>query len=136
MLALQPYPRIGVAAQTTQPVVKVRHTVDLIKRRFPDSLVRLVTPSAGLRKIGRLPQPISRQSDVVVVIGAPTATTRGKPCRPAGGIVRTCTTCNSTPTFGPGGLLTFVRWALRLGHRRPMRLSKKSNGAFESLLTP
>src|SRR5690349_13618711 len=37
VLALDEYPRIGVAAQTTQPVEKVRHLVDLIRRRFPRS---------------------------------------------------------------------------------------------------
>src|SRR3954452_13110986 len=37
VLALEEHPRIGVAAQTTQAVEKVRHVVDLIRRRFPRS---------------------------------------------------------------------------------------------------
>ena len=70
VLALQPYPRIGVAAQTTQPVVKVRHVVDLIKRRFPDSLVRLVDTICRPTKDRQIAAAdLARQSDVVVVIG-------------------------------------------------------------------
>ncbi len=70
VLALQPYPRIGVAAQTTQPVVKVRHMVDLITRRFPDSLVRLVDTICRPTKDRQIAAgDLARQSDVVVVIG-------------------------------------------------------------------
>ena len=70
VLALQPHPRIGVAAQTTQPVVKVRHMVDLIKRRFPDSLVRLVDTICRPTKDRQIAAAdLARQSDVVVVIG-------------------------------------------------------------------
>ena len=38
----QAHPRIGVAAQTTQPIDKVRHLVDVIRRRFPQSDVRFI----------------------------------------------------------------------------------------------
>jgi len=70
VLALQPHPRIGVAAQTTQPVVKVRHMVDLIKRRFPDSLVRLVDTICRPTKDRQIAAAdLARQSDIVVVIG-------------------------------------------------------------------
>src|SRR5688500_7717655 len=37
--AIEDHPRLGVAAQTTQPVEKVRHLVELIRRRFPHSEV-------------------------------------------------------------------------------------------------
>src|SRR6476620_10741875 len=37
VLALEEHPRFGVAAQTTQPVKRVRHLVELIRRRFPES---------------------------------------------------------------------------------------------------
>jgi len=40
ILALGEHPRLGVAAQTTQAAEKVRHVVDLIRRRFPRSDVR------------------------------------------------------------------------------------------------
>jgi 4-hydroxy-3-methylbut-2-enyl diphosphate reductase len=42
VLALEDHPRFGVAAQTTQPVEKVRHLVGVIRRRFPQSEVRFV----------------------------------------------------------------------------------------------
>src|SRR6185312_4966298 len=42
VLALEEHPRIGVAAQTTQAVEKVRHLVALIRRRFPQSDVRFI----------------------------------------------------------------------------------------------
>src|SRR6185295_1102248 len=42
VLALEEHPRIGVAAQTTQAIEKVRHLVDLIRRRFPESDVRFL----------------------------------------------------------------------------------------------
>jgi 4-hydroxy-3-methylbut-2-en-1-yl diphosphate reductase len=70
VLALEPHPRIGVAAQTTQPIVKVRHIVDLIKRRFPDSLVRFVDTVCRPTKDRQIAAAdLARQSDVVVVIG-------------------------------------------------------------------
>ncbi len=34
--------RFGVAAQTTQPIERVRHLVELIRQRFPDSEVKFV----------------------------------------------------------------------------------------------
>ena len=42
VLALDQHPRIGVAAQTTQPIEKVRHLIALIRRRFPESDVRVL----------------------------------------------------------------------------------------------
>src|SRR6185295_4816016 len=42
VLALGEHPRLGVAAQTTQSVERVRHLVDLIQRRFPRSEVRFI----------------------------------------------------------------------------------------------
>src|SRR5438034_11814788 len=42
VLALEEHPRLGVAAQTTQAVEKVRRLVDLIRRRFPQSDVRFL----------------------------------------------------------------------------------------------
>ena len=70
VLALHPYPRIGVAAQTTQPIVKVRHMVGLITRRFPDSLVRFVDTVCRPTKDRQIAAAdLARQSDVVIVIG-------------------------------------------------------------------
>src|SRR5688572_26683994 len=42
VLALDEHPRLGVVAQTTQAVEKVRSMVDLIRRRFPRSDVRFI----------------------------------------------------------------------------------------------
>jgi len=42
VLALDAHPKIGVAAQTTQPLEKVHRLVALIRRRFPQSEVRFI----------------------------------------------------------------------------------------------
>src|SRR5882724_11664309 len=39
---LQPRARFGVAAQTTQPIEKVRYLVSLIRKKFPDSEIRFI----------------------------------------------------------------------------------------------
>jgi 4-hydroxy-3-methylbut-2-enyl diphosphate reductase len=68
--ALEPHPKIGVAAQTTQSIAKVRHMVDLIKQRFPDSVVRFVDTVCRPTKDRQIAAvDLARQSDVVVVIG-------------------------------------------------------------------
>jgi 4-hydroxy-3-methylbut-2-enyl diphosphate reductase len=63
-------PRFGVAAQTTQPVDKVRALVESIRRRFPCSEVRFtdtVCQPTKQRQAAAL--DLARQSDVVVVVG-------------------------------------------------------------------
>ena len=70
VLALEEHPRIGVAAQTTQPVEKVRHMVELIRRRFPRSDVRFfdtVCKPTKERQTAAL--DMARQADVVIVVG-------------------------------------------------------------------
>src|SRR5260370_15535807 len=42
VLRLEGHPRMGIAAQTTQPIDSVRHLVELIRRRFPQSDVRFI----------------------------------------------------------------------------------------------
>jgi 4-hydroxy-3-methylbut-2-en-1-yl diphosphate reductase len=70
VLALQPHPRIGIAAQTTQSIVKVRRIVDLIKRQFPDSLIRFIDTICRPTKDRQSAAiDLARQSDVVIVIG-------------------------------------------------------------------
>jgi 4-hydroxy-3-methylbut-2-enyl diphosphate reductase len=69
---LRCHPRIGVAAQTTQPVERVRYLVDLIRRRFPDSEVRFVdTVCHPTKQRQDAAVALARQSDVVIVIGGP-----------------------------------------------------------------
>jgi len=68
--ALDEHPRIGVAAQTTQPVERVRHLVELIRRRFPRSEVRyLDTVCKPTKQRQTAAADLARRCDVVIVIG-------------------------------------------------------------------
>ena len=70
VLALEEHPRIGVAAQTTQAVEKVRHLVALIRRRFPRSEVRVFdTVCKPTKDRQSAAVEMARQADVVVVVG-------------------------------------------------------------------
>ena len=70
VLALDDHPRIGVAAQTTQPIEKVRHLVGLIRQRFPQSEVRwLDTVCKPTKDRQSSAVDMSRQADVVIVVG-------------------------------------------------------------------
>jgi 4-hydroxy-3-methylbut-2-enyl diphosphate reductase len=70
VLRLPPRARLGVAAQTTQPVERVRHLVALIRRRFPESEVRFVDTVCQPTKLRQhAAVELARQCDVVVVIG-------------------------------------------------------------------
>ncbi len=62
--------RFGIAAQTTQPIDKVRHLVGLIRQRFPHSEVRLVdTVCQPTKQRQNAAVELAQQCDVVVVIG-------------------------------------------------------------------
>jgi 4-hydroxy-3-methylbut-2-en-1-yl diphosphate reductase len=70
VLALEDHPRLGIAAQTTQAVEKVRHLVDLIRRRFPHSDVRFIdTVCRPTKDRQSAAVEMARQADVVVVVG-------------------------------------------------------------------
>jgi 4-hydroxy-3-methylbut-2-en-1-yl diphosphate reductase len=70
VLQLEEYPRIGVAAQTTQPIQKVRHLVDCIRRRFPHSEVRFFdTVCKPTKERQSAAIAMAQQADVVVVVG-------------------------------------------------------------------
>jgi 4-hydroxy-3-methylbut-2-en-1-yl diphosphate reductase len=70
VLALEEHPRIGVAAQTTQAVEKVRRVVDLIRQRFPRSDVRFVdTVCKPTKDRQSAAVDVARQADVVIVVG-------------------------------------------------------------------
>jgi len=63
-------PRFGVAAQTTQPIDKVRRLVEMMQRHFPRSEVRYadtVCQPTKQRQTAAL--DLARESDVVVVVG-------------------------------------------------------------------
>jgi 4-hydroxy-3-methylbut-2-enyl diphosphate reductase len=70
VLALEEHRRFGVAAQTTQAVEKVRHVVNLIRRRFPQSEVRHVdTICKPTKERQSAAVAIALQADVVIVVG-------------------------------------------------------------------
>jgi 4-hydroxy-3-methylbut-2-enyl diphosphate reductase len=70
VLALEEHPRFGVAAQTTQSVEKVRHLVELIRRRFPRSDVRFLdTVCKPTKDRQSAAVDMARQADVVIVVG-------------------------------------------------------------------
>ncbi len=67
---LKEHPRFGIAAQTTQPIDRVRYLVGLIRWRFPNSEVRFVdTVCQPTKQRQHAAAEVARQSDVVVVIG-------------------------------------------------------------------
>jgi 4-hydroxy-3-methylbut-2-en-1-yl diphosphate reductase len=62
--------RFGIVAQTTQPISKVRHLVQLICRRFPQSEVKFSdTVCQPTKQRQSAAVKLARQSDVVLVIG-------------------------------------------------------------------
>jgi len=70
VLALDDHPRLGVAAQTTQPLEKVRRLVGLIRRRFPQSDVRFIdTVCKPTKERQSAAVEMARQADVVIVVG-------------------------------------------------------------------
>jgi 4-hydroxy-3-methylbut-2-enyl diphosphate reductase len=70
VFALAEHPRIGVAAQTTQPIARVRELVALIRRRFPQSDVRFIdTVCQPTKQRQDAAVDLAQRSDVVVVIG-------------------------------------------------------------------
>ena len=74
VLALAAHPRFGVAAQTTQPLEKVRGVVDAIRRRFPQSEVRFLdTVCKPTKQRQSAATDMARQSDVVIVVGGRTS---------------------------------------------------------------
>lgn len=67
---LQERARFGVAAQTTQPVERVRRLVELLRNRFPRSEVRFVdTVCQPTKQRQNAAIDLARSTDVVIVIG-------------------------------------------------------------------
>jgi 4-hydroxy-3-methylbut-2-en-1-yl diphosphate reductase len=70
VFALEEHPRLGIAAQTTQPLEKVRRLVDLIRWRFPRSEVRFMdTVCKPTKDRQSAAIEMARQSDIVIVVG-------------------------------------------------------------------
>jgi len=62
--------RLGIAAQTTQPIEKVRRLVEMIRQRFPNSVVRFMdTVCQPTKQRQTAAVELAQQSDIVVVIG-------------------------------------------------------------------
>jgi 4-hydroxy-3-methylbut-2-enyl diphosphate reductase len=70
VMELKERTRFGVAAQTTQPIEKVRALVECLRRRFPNSEVRFIdTVCQPTKQRQNAAIELAQQSDVVVVIG-------------------------------------------------------------------
>lgn len=70
VLGLDSHPRIGIAAQTTQPLARVKHLAALIRDRFPESEVRFIdTVCLPTKQRQSAAVDLATQSDVVIVIG-------------------------------------------------------------------
>jgi len=70
VLRLKWRPRFGIAAQTTQPIEKVRYLIGAICRRFPNSEVRFIdTVCQPTKQRQTAAVELARKSDVVIVIG-------------------------------------------------------------------
>jgi 4-hydroxy-3-methylbut-2-enyl diphosphate reductase len=70
VMALAPRPRLGVAAQTTQPIETVRRLVACIRRRFGDSDVHFIdTVCRPTKQRQTAAIDLARQADVVIVVG-------------------------------------------------------------------
>jgi 4-hydroxy-3-methylbut-2-enyl diphosphate reductase len=84
--ALDAHPRLGVVAQTTQAVEKVRQLVGLIRRRFPQSDVRFLdTVCKPTKQRQSAAVQMAREADVVIVVG-------GRSSNNTRELVRTCAT--------------------------------------------
>ena len=70
VLALTARPRLGIAAQTTQPLDRVRHLVALIRQQFPQSTVRFIdTVCRPTKERQQAAVDLARRCDVVIVVG-------------------------------------------------------------------
>lgn len=70
VLAVKERARFGMAAQTTQPIEKVRMLVNALRRRFPNAEVRFIdTVCQPTKQRQHAAVELAQQCDVVIVIG-------------------------------------------------------------------
>jgi 4-hydroxy-3-methylbut-2-enyl diphosphate reductase len=70
VLALESRPRIGIAAQTTQPIARVKQLVAMIRSRFPESEIRFMdTVCQPTKQRQSAAVELASRCDVVIVIG-------------------------------------------------------------------
>jgi 4-hydroxy-3-methylbut-2-enyl diphosphate reductase len=69
---LQGWPRLGIVAQTTQPLARVQGLVQAIRRRFPEATVRFIdTVCKPTKDRQTAMNRLVAESEVVVVVGGP-----------------------------------------------------------------
>ncbi len=84
VLALDEHPRIGIAAQTTQPVERVRDLAALVRRRFPAADVRMIdTVCKPTKQRQTAAVDLAEHADVVIVVGGASSNNTRE-------LVRTC----------------------------------------------
>ena len=67
---LKSHPRLGIVAQTTQPIEKVHYLASLIRETFPDSEVRFIdTVCQPTKERQNAAIEMAQHSDIVIVIG-------------------------------------------------------------------
>jgi 4-hydroxy-3-methylbut-2-enyl diphosphate reductase len=65
-------PRLGVVAQTTQPLAKVQDLVAAMRRRFPDADIRFIdTVCQPTKDRQDAMKRLTAACDVIVVVGGP-----------------------------------------------------------------
>ena len=70
VMALSERKRFGVVAQTTQPIARVRALVSLLRKRFPESAVKLMdTVCRPTKQRQGAALKLAQRSDVIIVIG-------------------------------------------------------------------
>lgn len=70
VMELKERPRFGVAAQTTQPIEKVRLLVNVLRRRFPNAEVRFIdTVCQPTKQRQHAAVELAQQCEAVIVIG-------------------------------------------------------------------
>jgi 4-hydroxy-3-methylbut-2-enyl diphosphate reductase len=70
VMELEDHPRLGIAAQTTQRIDRVRYLVGLIRQRFPQSDIRFVdTVCKPTKQHQDAATALARACEVVIVIG-------------------------------------------------------------------
>jgi len=111
VLALAPRPRLGVAAQTTQPIEKVRRLVACMRRRFADSTSVSLIRSAVRPSSARMPRSIwrARPTSLWSWVGHP-ATTPGSSWRRARVTALASTTFRRTRICASTGSAVQRRW--------------------------
>lgn len=67
---LEPRSRFGVVAQTTQPIERVRHLINLLQKRLPETEIRFIdTVCDSTKRRQQAAANLSRQVDVMIIIG-------------------------------------------------------------------